>query len=97
MEAVAIPQTECFAAGIEFSRTEGIIPAPEPTHALAAAVREAIRAKEAGEETVILTALCGHGHFDLTAYDEFLHGRMADEDVTDERLAAALSGLPSVG
>jgi tryptophan synthase beta chain len=97
MEAVAIPQSECFTAGIEFARTEGIIPAPEPTHALAAAVREAIRAREAGEETVILTALCGHGHFDMAAYDDFLHGRLADEDVTDERLAAGLAGLPTVG
>jgi len=97
MEAVAIPQTECFTAGIEFARTEGIIPAPEPTHALAATVREAIRAKEADQETVILTALCGHGHFDLAAYDEFLSGRMVDEDVTDERLASALAGLPKVG
>jgi tryptophan synthase beta chain len=97
MEAVAVPQTECFAAGIEFARTEGIIPAPEPTHALAAAVREAIRAREAGEAPVILTALCGHGHFDLAAYDEFLAGRMVDEDVTDERLAVALAGLPTVG
>jgi tryptophan synthase beta chain len=97
MEAIAIPQTECFAAGIEFARTEGIIPAPEPTHALAAAVREAIRAKETGEETVILTALCGHGHFDLAAYDDYMNGRMTDEDVTDERLAAGLAGMPTVG
>ena len=96
IEALAVPQTECFAAGVQFARTEGIVPAPEPTHALAAAVREAERAKETGEETVILTALCGHGHFDLAAYEDYLGGRMADEDVTDERLAAGLATLPTV-
>jgi tryptophan synthase beta chain len=97
MEAVAIPQTECFAAAIQFARTEGIVPAPEPTHALAAAVREALKAKETGEETVILTALCGHGHFDLAAYDAYLSGRMTDEAVTDARFAAALATVPDVG
>jgi tryptophan synthase beta chain len=97
MEAIAIPQTECFAAAIRFARTEGIVPAPEPTHALAAAVREALKAKETGEETVILTALCGHGHFDLAAYDSYLSGRMTDEEVTDARFAAALATVPDVG
>jgi tryptophan synthase beta chain len=97
IEAIAVPQMECFAAGIEFARNEGIVPAPEPTHAIAAAVREAIRAKESGEETVILTALCGHGHFDLAAYDDYLNGRMVDEDVTEERLAAGLATMPTVG
>ena len=74
MEAIAIPQTECFAAAMQFVRTEGILPAPEPTHAIAAAVREALACKESGEEKVILTALCGHGHFDLAAYDSYLSG-----------------------
>ena len=97
MEAVAIPQTECFAAAIQFARTEGIVPAPEPTHALAAAVREALRAKETGEKTVILTALCGHGHFDLAAYDAYLSGRMTDEAVSDERFASGLATVPDVG
>jgi tryptophan synthase beta chain len=97
MEAISMPQSECFAAAIQFARTEGIVPAPEPTHALAAAVREALKAKETGEETVILTALCGHGHFDLAAYDAYLSGRMVDEDVTDERLMAARSTVPQVG
>jgi tryptophan synthase beta chain len=97
MEAVAIAQTECFAAAVQFARTEGIVPAPEPTHALAAAIREARACRESGEEKVILTALCGHGHFDLAAYDDYLAGRMVDEDVTDERLAAALATVPSVG
>ena len=96
MEAQAIPQTECFAAAVTFARNEGIVPAPEPTHALALAVREANRAKETGEETVILTALCGHGHFDLAAYDDYLNGRMVDEEVSDERFAAGLATIPPV-
>jgi tryptophan synthase beta chain len=96
IEAMALPQTECFRAALQFARTEGIVPAPEPSHAIAACIREALAAKESGEETVILTALCGHGHFDLAAYDAFLSGRMADEDVTDERFAAALAELPVV-
>jgi len=94
MDAEAVPQTECFSAAVKFARTEGIVPAPEPTHALALAVREALKAKETGEETVILTALCGHGHFDLAAYDAYLNGRMEDEEVTDERFAAALTTIP---
>ena len=97
IEAVALPQTECFAAGVQFARTEGIVPAPEPTHALAAAVREALAAKDRGEETVILTALSGHGHFDLTAYQEYLGGTMVDEAVSDERLARGLATVPPVG
>jgi len=96
MEAQAIPQTECFAAAVQFARTEGIVPAPEPTHALALAVREAQRAKETGEETVILTALCGHGHFDLAAYDDYLNGRMVDEEVSAARFAAGLATIPPV-
>ena len=96
MEAVAIAQRECFEAAITFARSEGIVPAPEPTHALAAAVREANACKESGEEKVILTALCGHGHFDLSAYEAFLDGRLADEDVTDERLASGLASVPSL-
>ena len=63
VEAISIPQTECFEGALQFARTEGIVPAPEPTHAIAAAVREAMACKESGEEKVILTALCGHGHF----------------------------------
>ena len=96
MDAESVPQTECFAAAVQFARTEGIVPAPEPTHAIALAIREALKAKETGEETVILTALCGHGHFDLAAYENYLAGAMVDEDVSDERFAAALETLPEV-
>jgi tryptophan synthase beta chain len=96
IEALALPQTECFSAAVQFARTEGIVPAPEPTHAIAACIREALAAKESGEEKVILTALCGHGHFDLAAYDTYLSGRLVDEDVSDERFARALENLPQV-
>ncbi len=96
MDAIAVPQTECFEAAVLFARTEGIVPAPEPTHAIAMAIREAKKAKETGESPVIVTALCGHGHFDLAAYDEFLSGNMKDEVVSDERFAAGLANLPQV-
>jgi tryptophan synthase beta chain len=94
IEAVAKPQLECFAAGVQFARTEGIIPAPEPTHAVAAAIEEALRCKETGESKVILTALCGHGHLDLAAYENYLAGKMEDYDLTDKELADAMSTVP---
>jgi tryptophan synthase beta chain len=96
MEAIAVAQTECFEAAITFARSEGIVPAPEPTHALAACIREARACKESGEEKVILTALCGHGHFDMAAYDAYLGGGMVDEVVSDERFADPLTRLPQV-
>jgi tryptophan synthase beta chain len=100
LEAIARPQSDCFAAGVLFARTEGIVPAPEPTHALAAAVEEARRCAETGEEKVILTALCGHGHLDLSAYDAYLSGTMTDRSWEDaeiqDSVAAALERLPSI-
>jgi tryptophan synthase beta chain len=96
IEAVAKSQQDCFAAGVRFARAEGIIPAPEPTHALAACVEEALRCKESGEPKVILTALCGHGLLDLPAYGRFLAGDMADRELSEEALAAALASLPAV-
>jgi tryptophan synthase beta chain len=96
MEAVAIAQIECFQAAITFARSEGIVPAPEPSHALAACIREALACKESGEAKVILTALCGHGHFDMSAYDAFLGGQMVDEELTEERFAGPLTRLPQV-
>src|SRR5580658_7614670 len=95
MEAIAKPQSECFAAGVRFARAEGIIPAPEPTHALAAAIEEALRCKETGEEKVILTALCGHGLLDLPAYGRYLAGGIVDRELSDQALSEALSGLPA--
>lgn len=96
IEAVAKTQRECFEAGVRFARTEGIIPAPEPTHALAACIEEALRCKETGEEKVILTALCGHGHLDLPAYGTFLAGDMVDHELSGDAVKAALAGLPAV-
>ncbi|MDT4908282.1 MAG: tryptophan synthase beta chain [Pseudonocardiales bacterium] len=96
LEAVAKPQRECFAAGIQFARTEGIVPAPEPTHAIAAAIEEALRCKETGEAKVILTALCGHGHLDLPAYDAYLSGAMQDQALDDAAINEAIGALPPV-
>ncbi len=96
VEAEAIGQTECFEQAIRFARAEGIIPAPEPTHAIASAAREAIRARESGEEKVILTALCGHGHFDLAAYDAYLAGELVDFDYPEDRVRQATERIPVV-
>jgi tryptophan synthase beta chain len=97
VEAEAIGQTECFEAGILFARTEGIIPAPEPTHAIAAAIRQAKRCIETGEEQVILTAMCGHGHFDMAAYDAYFRGELTDYDYPEAQVAAAMARVPVVG
>ncbi|MGI5185975.1 TrpB-like pyridoxal phosphate-dependent enzyme [Dactylosporangium sp. CA-152071] len=96
IEAASKTQRECFEAGVRFARTEGIIPAPEPTHALAACIEEALRCKETGEEKVILTALCGHGHLDLPAYGRYLAGDMVDKELSDDAVAAAVAQLPKV-
>lgn len=96
MEAISIGQTECFEAGVQFARTEGIVPAPEPTHALAATVREALECKESGEEKVLLTALCGHGHFDMAAYERYFAGDMVDYDYPEAKINDALTRLPVV-
>src|SRR5262252_7770258 len=95
IEAVAKPQSECFAAGLRFARTEGIVPAPEPTHAVAACIEEALRCKETGEEKVILTALCGHGLLDLAAYGDYLSGELRDLQLSDRAVEEALAGLPA--
>src|SRR6266545_2754159 len=95
-EAVAKQQRECFAAGVAFARAEGIVPAPEPTHALAVAIEEAQRCAETGEEKVILTALCGHGFFDMSAYQRYLSGEMEDFELSQEKIDAALTRLPDV-
>ena len=97
MEAVAIGQVECFEAAIRFARSEGIIPAPEPTHAIAAAMREAAMCRETGEEKVVLIALCGHGHFDMGAYDTFLAGELSDYEFPAEAMGEALEKVPVVG
>ncbi|KAI4352301.1 hypothetical protein L6164_006566 [Bauhinia variegata] len=96
MDAISIPQTECFHGAIQFARSEGLIPAPEPTHAIAATIREALHCKETGEAKVILTAMCGHGHFDLTSYEKYLQGNMVDLAFSDEKMKAALGNIPLV-
>jgi tryptophan synthase beta chain len=95
-EAVAKPQRECFAAALTFARAEGIIPAPEPSHAIAAVVEEAKKCAETGEEKVILAALCGHGHFDMAAYEQYLSGEMTDFELPQDRIDTALASLPAV-
>ena len=97
VEAEAIPQVECFTAALQFARTEGIVPAPEPAHAIAAAIREAERCKESGEDKVTLTALCGHGHLDLASYEAFLAGDIVDLDLSDEIIAKAMADVPDLG
>jgi len=96
VEAEAIHQKECFDAGVLFARNEGILPAPEPTHAIAAAIREAQRCKESGEEKVILTAMCGHGHFDLASYETYLAGELTDYDYPEAAVAEAMERVPVV-
>jgi tryptophan synthase beta chain len=133
MEALAIPQTECFqgisyfsglklivtilctievrprvsedrlrlflsfvAGAIQFARSEGLIPAPEPTHAIAATIREALRCRETGESKVILTAMCGHGHFDLPAYEKYLQGNMVDLSFSEVKIQASMANIPHV-
>ncbi len=94
VEAEAIGQVECFERAVQFTRSEGIIPAPEPSHAIASAVREALKCKETGEPKVILTALCGHGHFDMGAYHDFLDGKLVDYDYPEEKVRAAMEKIP---
>ena len=96
VEAMSVPQTECFSSALQFARSEGIVPAPEPTHALAAAIREALACKESGEEKVILTALCGHGHLDWASYDKYMNGGMEDLDLSDAKIAEAMSSVPVI-
>ncbi|MEC3920655.1 TrpB-like pyridoxal phosphate-dependent enzyme [Nocardia sp. CDC160] len=95
-EAIAKQQRECFAAAVTFAKTEGILPAPEPSHALAAVIEEAKRCTASGEDKVLLTALCGHGHFDMTAYERYLADEIPDFDLSQPRIDAALSTLPAV-
>jgi tryptophan synthase beta chain len=96
IEARAYHQTECFAAGVQFARTEGIIPAPEANHAVKGAIDEALRCKREGRKEVILFNLCGHGHFDMQAYADYFAGKLVDQAYDEKELAMALAGLPSV-
>ncbi len=96
IEARAYQQLECFEAGVQFARAEGIVPAPEATHAVKGAIDEALKCKEAGTGRTILFNLCGHGHFDMQAYTDYFAGDLTDQSYDESELAMALAGLPSV-
>jgi tryptophan synthase beta chain len=93
VHAEAIQQLECFKAGVMFAKAEGILPAPEATHAIASVLRQAEEAKQEGKERVILFNLCGHGHFDLQAYEDYFAGKLQDHYFTDEQLYSNLKEL----
>jgi tryptophan synthase beta chain len=96
LEATAYHQVACFEAGVLFARSEGIVPAPEANHAVKGAIVEALRCKAEGKSETILFNLCGHGHFDMAAYSSYFAGQLTDQSYSEEELAMALSGLPSV-
>ncbi|MCL4720875.1 MAG: TrpB-like pyridoxal phosphate-dependent enzyme, partial [Gammaproteobacteria bacterium] len=94
VEAIAIPQLETFEAGVQFSRTEGIVPAPESTHALAATIREARECTRTGEPKVLLVNLSGHGHFDMSSYDRYFAGELQNYEYPREAIEQSLRNLP---
>jgi len=96
IESHALDQIECFEAGVLFAKHESIIPAPEATHAVRGAIKEALRCKEEGKSETILFNLCGHGHFDMQAYIDFFDGKLNNQTYDESELAMALAGLPSV-
>jgi len=96
VDAVAVPQLETFEAGVLFAQHEGIIPAPESTHAIAAAAREARKCLETGEPKTLLFNLSGHGHFDMSSYDRYFAGELVDYDYPDEAIKESLAHLPKV-
>jgi tryptophan synthase beta chain len=96
IEAVALHQTETFTKAVQFARLEGIIPGPEPTHAVAAAITEAEKARDEGEEKVILFNLSGHGHFDMGAYSAYFAGDLVDYEFPEEKMAEAMARVPVV-
>jgi tryptophan synthase beta chain len=96
VEAIAVPQVSTFEAAVQFARAEGIVPAPESAHAIRAAIDEALDAKQKGDKRVILFNLSGHGHFDLSAYEQYLSGKLQDFKYPEEKVKAALADLPNV-
>jgi tryptophan synthase beta chain len=97
IEARAYPQMTIFEAGVQFTRAEGILPAPEANHAVKGAIDEALRCKEEGVSRAILFNLCGHGHFDVQAYLDFFAGKLNDSSYDEAELAMALAGIPITG
>lgn len=96
IESEALHQTETFASAVKFAKAEGIIPGPEPAHAVASAMTEAENAKESGEEKVILFNLSGHGHFDMAAYQSFFNGELVDYELPEERITEAMAKVPVI-
>ena len=96
MEATSVEQTAVFEAAEQFARVEGILPAPESSHAIRVAIDEALKCKETGEEKTIVFGLTGTGYFDMVAYEKFHNGEMTDSIPTDEELAASFAKLPDV-
>ena len=96
IEAVAYQQRGCFDAAVQFARCEGIVPAPEATHAIKAATEEALRCKREGKAETILFNLSGHGHFDMAAYIEYFSGKLQDVSYDEGELARAMADLPKV-
>ena len=96
IEPTAYHQLECFEAAVQFGRTEGILPAPEASHAVKGAIAEALRCKEESKSETILFNLCGHGHFDMQAYTDYFAGKLTNQEYDASELAMALAGLPSV-
>ena len=96
MHGVDIPQLGTFESGILFARTEGIIPAPESCHAIAATIREAKRCKESGEQKTILFNLSGHGLIDMPSYDRFISGDLQNYALTDAEIRKNVSGLEQI-
>jgi tryptophan synthase beta chain len=94
--AESVHQSEIFKYGIQFAKSEGIIPAPESSHAIAATCREALKCKETGEEKTLLFCLSGHGHFDMASYDAFLKEGLTDYDYPEEAINKSLQNLPDV-
>ncbi|MES9899121.1 MAG: TrpB-like pyridoxal phosphate-dependent enzyme [Sedimenticola sp.] len=97
ISAMAVPQLETFEAGVLFARSEGIVPAPESTHAIAATIREAKRCAETGEAKTLLFNLSGHGHFDMSSYDRYFAGELEDFAYPEEAIKESLAHLPQVG
>jgi tryptophan synthase beta chain len=95
-DAVTVQQLDAFAAGIQFARTEGIIPAPEANHAVAEAIKQALEAKAEGKPRTILFNLCGHGHFDMQSYLDYQAGKLENFEYPAEEIAMALAGLPAL-
>jgi tryptophan synthase beta chain len=96
IEARSVPQNPVFGAALSFARSEGIIPAPEAGHAVWGAMQEALAARETGEGLTIVFNLCGHGHFDLSAYEAYLAGKLQDFEYPEEAVRKSLAALPQI-